>query len=483
MARKTWWRSAFLLLLVAISAPVPELAAHAAAQDSAPAKLMITNAYIISMAAGQREPFRGYLLIAADGTLADVGRGDPPPSMRAQQAWDAGGHWIIPGFISAHSHLWQSAYRGLAADQTLSGWIRVLYGQTASKAAPEDFYWFTLHGSLDHLEHGITAAYDFTYGGSDSYGPGAAPSRSESYNEYAFRAEMDSGIRFVHGFQPGMAGPHYGIEQARAALKTFLDWTAKQPPSPDFLSVMLNGATAFNETYQQAVMEAALMQEFHLANESHYLEPPETQRAEQAKFDWFLKSGLVSHQMIFGHFIHTTPYILEQSGKAGAAMSWNPLSNGRLASGVADIPAYLKAGIRVGMGVDGEASADLADPFENMRTGLYAIRDKYESAAIMSPYDVLRLQTMGSADVLNVADRLGSLEKGKLADFLVIDPSHFEHVFDPYATLVFVASEENLERVYVGGALLVEHGKLLKQDMDKVQREVDQRVAVSLSNH
>ena len=113
-----------------------------------------------------------------------------------------------------------------------------------------------------------------------------------------------------------------------------------------------------------------------------------------------MDSGLLSKQLIFGHFIHTNSFILAESAKAGVAMSWNPLSNGRLASGVADIPAYLKAGIRVGMGVDGEASADMADPFENMRTGLYAIRDKYENATIMSPYDVLRLHTMGSADVL-----------------------------------------------------------------------------------
>ena len=144
-------------------------------------------------------------------------------------------------------------------------------------------------------------------------------------------------------------------------------------------------------------------------------------------------------------------------------MSWNPLSNGRLASGTADIPQYLKAGIRVGMGVDGEASADLADPFENLRTGLYAIRDKYENAAIMSPYDVLRLHTVGSADVLGVADKLGSLEPGKQADFLVIDPTRFGHIFDPYATLVFVTSQPDLERVYVAGDLQVEHGTLLHQ--------------------
>ena len=79
-------------------------------------------------------------------------------------------------------------------------------------------------------------------------------------------------------------------------------------------------------------------------------------------------------------------------------------------------------GIRVGMGVDGEAGADLADPFENMRTGLYAIHDKYEDATVMSPYQVLWLRTMGSADVLNVKDKLGSLEPGKFADFLLINP-------------------------------------------------------------
>ena len=291
---------------------------------------------------------------------------------------------------------------------------------------------------------------------------------------------MDSGLRFVHGFQVGRAGPKYSTEDARRALKTFLGWTATQPKSTAFLSVMINGGTAFNDTYQQAVMEKSLMDEFHLGNETHYLEPPETAGEEQSKFRWFMDSGLLSKQLIFGHFIHTNDFILQKTAAAGASMSWNPLSNGRLASGTADIPKYLKMGVRVGMGVDGEASADIADPFENMRTGLYAIRDKYENAAIMSPYDVLRLHTMGSADVLGVADKLGSLERGKYADFLVISTKRFGHVFDPYASLVFIGAQGDIKRVYVGGELLVENGKTLKQDFDKVQSEVDQRVAASV---
>jgi 5-methylthioadenosine/S-adenosylhomocysteine deaminase len=437
----------------------------------APAKLVVSNAYIFSMAPEQRAPFHGYLVVGDDGTLLAVAAGDPPASLKAAMVWNAEGHWVVPGFISAHSHLWQSAYRGLASDQTLLGWIAVLYGNAVTQASAEDFYWFTLEGGLDHLRHGITATYNFSYGGHNT-------AQSEEFNERELRGEEDSGLRFVHGWQPGKAGPSYTTEMANSELGTFLAWTREGEPDKKLLSVMINGATAFDDTYQQALLEAALMKRFHVGNQSHYLEQPETQVLDRERFKWFTDSGLLTDKMIFGHFIHTDAAILAATGKAHAAMSWNPLSNGRLASGVADIPQYQKAGIRVGMGVDGEASADLADPFENMRTGLYAIRDKYENAGVMSPYDVLRLHTMGSADVLGVADKLGSLEVGKMADFLVIDPRRFGHIYDPYATLVFVTSQPDLERVYVGGELMVDHGVPLKQDLTKVQREVDGRVAL-----
>src|ERR1700723_2353155 len=464
-----------LCLLVAL-ASTTLLSAQSTA--TAPAKLLVKNAFILTMAKDQREPVKGYLLVGEDGRLLAVAAGDPPAGQQARDILDAGGHWVIPGFISAHSHLWQSAFRGLAADKTLMAWIDALY-TPAARASPEDMYWFTLDGALDHLQHGITGAYNFNF---EARTRGRGAVTADEYDQSGFHAEMDSGIRFVHSMSVGRATapgvqPSYGAEQARVPLKAFLDWTSKQPKSSNFLSVMISGLTAFNNTYQQTLMEKQLGDEFHLGNETHYLEPPETQNEQQSKFRWFMDSGLLSKQLIFGHFIHTNSFILTESGKAGAAMSWNPLSNGRLASGVADIPACLKAGIRVGMGVDGEASADVADPFENMRTGLYAIRDKYEDATIMSPDDVLRLHTTGSADVLGVADRLGSLEPGKQADFLIIDPTRFGHIFDPYATLVFVTSQPDLERVYVAGELQVDHGALLHQDLNKVQHEVDQRVS------
>jgi 5-methylthioadenosine/S-adenosylhomocysteine deaminase len=452
--------------------------------------LVVENALIFSMAPGQRTaaervPVKGYMTVGADGRILAVAAGSPPAGLHARHVLDVQGHWIMPGFLSAHSHLWQAAFRGLAADSTLTHWLTAVYTDSADKARAEDFYWFTLSGALDHLQHGITGAYSFNYGGHVSGPPPGDVAKT--FNGYAFQAEMDSGIRFVHGYDVGSATrtgvtPAFTAAQARVPLASFLEWAkAKAAATPTgqsrYLSTMVSGYTAFAETENQAVLDKALMDEFHLGNQSHYLEPPDTSAEEQKKFVWFTETGLLGPTLIFGHFIHTTPAILAATGKAGASMSWNPLSNGRLASGVADIPAYLKNGIRVGMGVDGEASADLADPFENMRSGLYAIRDKYEDATIMSPYDVLRLHTLGSADVLGVADRCGSLEPGKFADFLVIDPARFGPVTDPYASLVFVAAERDMERVYVGGQLMVLRGVFTKQDGAKVQAEVDRRVA------
>ena len=461
-----WRRTSVAFLFCLICAP--------AGLAAPPARLLVKNARLFTMAPRQRDPFTGYLLVAQDGTILTVGSGDPPAGLSAKQVLDAEGKWVMPGFISAHSHLWQAAYRGIAADKTLMDWINDLYIQRAAKASPEDLYWYCLLGALDHLQNGITAAYNFNY--TRIYWQG----EDNDFDKAEFRAEEKSGIRFIHGYEPGMIHTGVSITQARDRLGAFLHWVSTQHPSPDYLGVMLNGGTAFNNTYQQSVMEEALMDEFSLSNQSHYLEPPEpaTQKEERSEFRWFTESGLLSHKLIFGHFIHADDAILSQAVKFDVGMTWNPLSNGRMASGVADIPKYLKMGMRIGMGIDGEASGDLADPFENMRAGLYAIRDKYQDATVISPYQVLMLHTLGSADVLGVKSKLGSLEPGKYADFLVIDPAGLGAVLeDPYANLVLAASERDVDRVYVGGELKVEHGHLLQQDLANVQREVKQRVS------
>jgi 5-methylthioadenosine/S-adenosylhomocysteine deaminase len=80
-------------------------------------KLLIVNGTNLTMKPGQTEPFVGYILVGNDGKIQAVGKGNPPAGTAARTTCDAKGKFVLPGFISAHSHLSESAFRGLATDQ------------------------------------------------------------------------------------------------------------------------------------------------------------------------------------------------------------------------------------------------------------------------------------------------------------------------------------------------------------------------------
>jgi cytosine/adenosine deaminase-related metal-dependent hydrolase len=427
--------------------------------------LLVKNGLIFTEKVGETVPAIGYFLVGADGKILQVGPGNPPTRVTATQVVDATGKFISPGFISAHSHIYQGAMRGLGVDQTLVGWIDAISKQDEWQKAEDRFY-TTEHGCFDFLRHGLTASFNFN----DADGrPGI--------NQKGFEGALASGMRFVHGYCLPFKGTR---ESRRKDFTDFYSFTRAYVKEPTFLSVALGGYSCFADTKDYAMDEGEIMKEYHLINEAHYLEPPEPKwvNLQRSKFDWYVDSGELGPNLFFGHFIHASEEILRKAAKAGVGMSWNPLSNGRLASGLADIPHYRELGLRIGMGVDGQASADLADPFENMRAGLYMIRAHYKNAAILMPAEVLRFHTLGSAQIMGVADRIGSLEPGKFADFLIIDPKVMDigPINDPYAALVLACGNPNLEQVYVGGKLVVDHGKSLHPDFAKVQEETHRRM-------
>jgi 5-methylthioadenosine/S-adenosylhomocysteine deaminase len=431
-------------------------------------KLLIVNGTELTMKPGQTEPFTGYVLVGEDGKIKAIGKGNPPAGMAAQTTYDAKGKFVLPGFISAHSHLSESAFRGLATDQyvyqypALTGWVEALETRELG-TRPVDYYWFTLQGALDHLVHGITSVYNFAYARDDD----------QAFEQYQWQAELDSGMRFIHSYEPsGKSTP----DVRRANLEKFLASAKKDMARPTVLRMAYSGWITTQDAMQPY---ASFLRDYHLYSEIHFLESPVNQEDQRKTFAFIKEAKILGPNISFGHFIHPDDAILKSVAAAGSGMVWNPMSNGRLASGIADIPKYRKMGIKVGMGVDGEGSSDLPDPFENMRMGLYVIRARYESAKILQPIDVLRFHTLGSAEVLGVADKVGSLEVGKFGDILIVDPKLVERgpVVDPYAAVVLACSAMNLAKVYVGGDLLVDTYRLQKNDMSKVSAEVSQRVA------
>ena len=291
------------------------------------------------------------------------------------------------------------------------------------------------------------------------------------------RGLLDSGMRFVHGFAQNRSIP---VEQQYQTFLRYYDFAKPYLNNPRFLRL---GIAGDGGRLEYTKFDKRLMSNSETLNQTHFLSEAYRLTADggrigkeevQKQFQNFVDAGTLGPNQYFGHFIHTSEVMLKQTAAAGSGMSWQPLSNGRLGSGIADIPNYLKLGVKVGMGVDGEASADIADPFENMRMGLYFIRASYGYASAMQVIDVLRLATMGSAEVMGIADKVGSLEIGKFADFDVISPP--SPVFDAAATVVFAVNNANVDAVYVGGEKLVDHLALTRSNSANVDKEVETRV-------
>jgi 5-methylthioadenosine/S-adenosylhomocysteine deaminase len=449
----------------------------------APAPVIVRNGLFLTMAPGS-EPFTGWMEVDADGRIAAIGTGEPERADLARvngTTVDAAGAFVAPGFISAHSHLFTSASRGLALDQTLYGWVEQLF-QSVDVLPDEDIYWLTLHGSLDFLNNGITTAYDFTHGGlgfdKDHAQEGAfvGELRPPVYGELQFKAKIDAGIRFVNSV---MLDDVVGSKaEVLGRLDHLIGYADSYADDPHYLRSAISGAVQWALERSTAELEVEAMERHRLINQPHFLETAFEAAAQQDKFAWYRDAGALGPDLVFGHFVQTTDEIIVEAAHHGCGMVWQPTSNGRLASGVANVPRCRQLGMRVGVGLDDQACTDVSDPFQNMRMGIYLQRALHKDPAAMGVREMLELHTLESARVLGVEHQVGSLEVGKFADFVVVDPRRPDTgpIWDAYGTYVLACSLRNLKQVWVGGRLVSDDGVIVHVDADDVSAQVHDRV-------
>ncbi len=448
-------------------------------------RLLVHDAVLLTMDPDRPDPFRGWFTVGHDGRLTAVEPGDPPREVVAALAptavVSAGGALVGPGFVSAHSHLFTSGSRGLGMDQSLYGWIEAMTRYTMP-AGTEDMYWMTRHGAQDFLRNGITTAFDFTDAGlefeKESEGVSRfAASLPDTDRQHAqLRAKADAGLRHVHSVMLGQGGVPRG--EALAQLDDVLA-LAGSVDRDLHLGVAVSGAVQWGPGPETAELEVAAMRRHGLLNQPHFLETPHEVELQRSKFRWYADAGALGPDLVFGHFIQTTDEIIRVAAEAGCGMSWQPMSNGRLASGVAQIPRIRELGMRVGIGLDDQSCTDVSDPFANMRTALALLRATHRDPAALPVRDVLELHTRGSAEVLGIDAHVGTLRVGRYADFLVVDPRDPDTgpVWDAVGTYVLACSLRNLQQVWVGGRLVAEGARLCDPQAGEVVDQVHERMA------
>lgn len=445
------------------------LTAGGATAAEKPLRLIVRNALLVPLDWSERPPFHGYMLVDEAGRIAGIGPGEPPVS--GAPVFDAGGKLVLPGFLSGHSHLSQSVTRGRAAGSWVTEWGRAGAGG-ARQTLAGDTRAAVLHGSVDMLLGGITTVYNY-----------ASMGRDYASLQETLRGVLDSGGRFVFGTSLPRWHEEYSRDELTGLLRRFLDEVKTTPGHERILKVSIS-SFAMRWGEEASAFEFGVLKSFpelQLDMQMHYLEPPPNVPRtyyERSNFGWLEKYGVLGHNITFAHFIHPTEEILAKAAAAKVCMIWNPLSNGRLASGLSDIPRYRKLGITVGMGIDGQASADITDPFQNMRVGLYGLRFQHQDPRVMSPFEILHLHTIETARAIRVENDVGSLETGKFADFIVLDPSDPDvgPVYDVYATIVFALSRANITDVFVAGNAVIRDREFRPFDLKQFQADTRYRV-------
>ena len=193
--------------------------------------------------------------------------------------------------------------------------------------------------------------------------------------------------------------------------------------------------------------------------------------------------GWTGSDVWFAHGIHFNDEELRVLAKTHTGVAHCPISNMKLASGVARVPEMLKLGVPVGLAVDGSASNDGSSLMEELRVA-FLLHRLNSSKAAPSGYDVLKMATCGSAAILGRSDDIGSLEVGKCCDLFMIDSRRLELVgscFDPKSVLGTVGVRGPVDYTVVQGRVTVDHGHLVTVDEEQLAHDAEAKCRAYLN--
>ena len=188
--------------------------------------------------------------------------------------------------------------------------------------------------------------------------------------------------------------------------------------------------------------------------------------------DYLDELGWLGDDVWLAHCVHLSDAEISRFGATGTGVAHCPNSNARLGAGIAPVAGLIRAGVPVGLGVDGAASNEDGGLASEMRAALQFARLAGGPQALTAR-EALARATIDGARCLGRDDELGSLEVGKLADVALwrLDGLAGAGIEDPVGALVF-GSTQAVELLLVGGRPIVQEGELRTADEAAVAVEI-----------
>lgn len=427
--------------------------------------LLVDGAVLLS-GHNQYRPFVGTVAVQAD-TIVWVGPADQAPE-KAKVHVDGRGKILMPGLINAHCHGDMAFARGLGDGMTLQQQMQKFAKNNwfYDQLTRQDRFFARQHTYGENLLAGTTCILENMFWSLGDLSQKAA-------REMGIRAALAEDVRY--DFQKGeLLSPgeiHCFAQACRAqGCLPVLGSVSEEDFSAPMLQQIAQLAAGFSGKVTCHLAETT----WRLALCQEKMGTTPVQALDQF--------GLVDENLIGSHGVWLTPQEMEILAARGASIVSTPLCELKIADGLAPIPQLLAAGVNVALGTDGAMWNNSNDLFREMKCTALAHCVQQGPNAI--PHKkVLDMATINGAKALGLGHRLGTLEKGKLADFILLDatrphmgPLRLGERENVSSAVAFCATGRDVSDVFVGGRQLVQEGRLLHTDMARIQQEV-QRTA------
>ena len=424
--------------------------------------LLIKNGLIVTMDKDRRVIPDGSVVVE-DGRIVSVKRGLVGKS-KPEEIIDAHGKIVMPGLICSHTHLYRMFLRDaplkIESPTDFSQVLQHVRWPMEEAITKEDAYASALVSCLEFIKTGTTLFAD-TFSGPNTI-PGVLDKIASAVGQ--------SGMRGIIAFEATERRTH--AEGARGVKENerFIRNIKKERMSRVQGMFSIHASFTVSDELFHYVRELASRYKVPVsihASEGLGDVYHNYERYGRRTVERLNEAGMLAPDVVLAHCVHVNDDELAIIKNTGAKVAHNPMSNMLTAVGVAPVIKMLSMGIPVGLGNDGY----VFDGFENIRAAYLLQKVASHDPRAVSPIEALEMATIRGAELYGLQNELGSIEHGKLADIIIVNPALTPTPLRPESAIWHIVNAVNgddVETVIVGGNVLMRDRKVQAVDEAEV---------------
>jgi 5-methylthioadenosine/S-adenosylhomocysteine deaminase len=427
---------------------------------------LIKNANIVTMDSNRSVYVDGSILIEND-KIIEIGKYEDFKSLINSDAnvEDAKGNWILPGLINTHVHTSQQLARGIADDVDLLVWLRDRIWPYESNLSEEDSYVSSLLCGVEQIRSGVTCFVEA--GGQHVNGMGRAV-KELGIRAVLVKSTMDTGIGLPKAWQ------NNAQEEIDAQINNFEKWHNKEN---DRIRYWFGLRTIFNNSDDLILKTKELADKYEVGIHMHVAEIKDeiefSKNTREVPTVTHLNSlGVLGKNFLAAHCVWMTDKEIEIFQKNNVKVTHNPAAAMKVL-GFAEIPQMLEKGICVSIGTDGAPCNNRMSLIDEMWLTSLIHKGRKLNPKIMPAETVLEMVTINAAKCALWDKEIGSLEKDKKADLIIVDPKSATMLpmHDPIANLVSSMRTQNVNSVMCDGNWVMKDGVIKTIDENAIIQE------------